>query len=288
MAKNSYIVDLFEFDDSQNRYKFKDSCVMTLEQGSGNLIITSDICKDKIHVSINIINDDVAIISREKHHIAGLYKITSIESNVVQCIDTAIDYVLRYKNFTFGVRFDTRSTSSANHFFGEYTKIRTTHRFIEKYESGRIKLEGSKINKGPNGLCIEYYDLDNSPIKYVGQFEDGKYDGEGEFYSDDGNIKLHCKNICAGVPNGNGFLVVGRNKIHRTIQMKQFKHLKSISDTYTNDIYATLEPDYGTVMNLIRFEALSLEDRTLYLFGEIQKLKMENIKPTKESIFNIF
>lgn len=282
---NSYIVDIFKFDALHNRYEFKDSCNMTLDKESGNLRITSDTCEDTLYLSVNIINEDIAIISREKHHIAQLYKITSFGG---PSIDTTIDYVLRYKNFTFGIRFDTRSTSSANNFFEEYTKIISIHRFIDKYDSGRVKLEGSKTNRGANGLCIEYYDLDKSPIKYVGEFEDGKYDGEGEFYSADGNIKLNCKNICANIPNGKGFLVVGRNKIHRTIEMKEFEYLKTTSNTYTNDVYATLEPEYETVMNMIRFEGLNLEDRTLYLFNEIQKLKIANIKSNKSSIFNLF
>lgn len=281
---NSYVVDLYSFNSSKNQYEFKDSCTMFLEKDTGNLLIKSDKDTTIVYVSVNLINDDIAMLSREKHNIAGLHKISCVNSQ-----DSTIDYVLRYKKHTFGVRFDTRSTSSANNFFDEYIKIRTAYRFVDKYRSGRISLEGSKTNKGSTGLCIEYYDENNSPIKYVGEFEDGKYDGEGEFYSADGNIRLHCKNICAGVPNGKGFLIVGRNKVCCTIDMKEFKHLTATSDTYTNDIYAAVEPDYEMIMNLVRFEALSLEDRSIYLFNEIQNLKKAGIKPsTKGSIFNIF
>jgi hypothetical protein len=102
-----------------------------------------------------------------------------------------------------------------------------------------------------------------------------------------------CKNICSGVPNGKGFLRIGRNKSSQTIDMKEFKNIKTNSVTYTNTIYSHLEPKYDEIMERMHFESLTLEDRMMYLYSEIQELKRTktNITSTlaqKGSYFNLF
>jgi len=284
---NNYIIDLFKWNDSTNTYEHKDDCIMSLDTCKGTLKImshTSVTASKEVYMLIDIVNDDFSIISRSRNNIASMYNVSS------HLLDKTIDYEMRYKNHRFGVRFDIRSSASESNFYEKYDVLRSKHRFTEKYASGRIKLEGSKTNKGADGICIEYYDLKNSPIKYVGEFEDGMYDGEGEFYSNDGNIHLLCKNICSGKPNGKGFLRIGRNKDSKILEMKDFKDLSSNSCDYTNTIYSRLEPKYTEMMMLMQFEALTLNDKLMYLFSEIQELKKTSPNTTAQSrsFFNLF
>lgn len=285
---NKYIVELFKWIPTTNSYKpvdSGDSCTMTLNTLSGVLNIDH-------HVLVNVLNDNFAIISRNRYNAPSSTYIISDHELVPKLI--AIDYEMMYNNQRFGVRFCNRSSASATDFNEKYDKLRSQYRFIERYPSGRIKLEGSKTNKGATGICIEYYDKVMSPIKYVGEFDDGTYDGAGEFFSVDGNIHLICKNICNGVPNGKGFLRIGRDKVRQPIEMKDFKNFKSTSATYTNDIYATIESDYSTIMEQVHFESLSLDDKLTHLFNEVQTLKkfMNNNTTTttslKSSVLNYF
>ncbi|VBB18220.1 hypothetical protein YASMINEVIRUS_683 [Yasminevirus sp. GU-2018] len=286
---NRYIVEVFTWNSNTNVYEKKDDCVMMLDSKTGDLSIESSTTKNLLYMSFNIVNDDFSILSKERHNVSHL-RYRSTLSNGVQS-DQTIDYEMRYKNNRFGVRFDSRSSASATNFQTEYTKLRTKHRTVEKYQSGRIKLEGFKTNSGVTGTGIEYYDIDGSPIKYVGEFEEGVYDGEGEFYSASGDIVLHCNNICSGVPNGKGTFVVGKNKLIRVLEMKDFKDLSSKRDDYLSSIYSRIDPAYEETLELVRFESLSLEDRTIFMFKEMQKLR-QILKTTnttvKGSFFNLF
>ena len=286
---NKYIVELFKWIPATNSYKPVDSgnsCTMTLNTLSGVLTIDH-------HVLVNVLNDDFAIISRNRYNASSSTYNISDQKFVPNLI--SIDYEMTYKNQRMGVCFCNRSSASATDFNEKYDKLISQYRFIERYPSGRVKLEGSKTNKGATGICIEYYDEKMSPIKYVGEFEEGRYDGAGEFFSVDGNIHLICKNICNGVPNGKGFLRIGRDKVRQPVEMNDFKDLKSVSSTYTNDIYAIIEPNYSLIMEQIHFESLSLDDKLLYLFDEVQSLKkyMNNNATTttlnsKKSMLNYF
>lgn len=291
--KSSYVVELFRWNPVDNIYEKKDDCTMTLDISTGDFTVVSASLVGKkpeqTYISVNVINDNFSIISRERQNIASLHNLS--RSNASQLNrDLTIDYEMRFENHRFGIRFDSRSSASEANFFNEFTKLRTKCKFTERYPSGNIKIEGTKTNSGYNGFCIEYYDKEGSPIKYMGEYEDGKYDGEGEFFSADGNIRISCKNICSGKPNGVGRLVVGRNRVTKDIDMKDYADIKSIDPKYTNTIYARIEPMYDELMELLNFEALSLENRTMYLFREIQKLRTSASKgqPQQKSFFNIF
>jgi hypothetical protein len=244
---------------------------MTLDLKSGDFkIISAD--NNVPYVGLNIIEDNFYIISRERQNIASLNNISNnISNNVSE--DLKIDYEMKFKNHKFGIRFDARSAASEANFYKEYMCLKNICKFSERYPSGNIRIEGTKTESGYNGYCIEYYDMIQSPVKYMGEFEDGKYDGEGDFFSSDGLIRLNCKNICAGKPNGIGRLIIGRNKITHMIDMKKFNTLDSYHEDYTKDIYKQIEPKYDELLVLLGFEAMTVESQSMYLFREIQKLK---------------
>jgi hypothetical protein len=295
-VKSSYIVELFRWNHTNDCYEKKDDCTMSLDINTGDFTVTStpiDKKNTQIYISVNIINDNFSIISRERHNIASLHNLSTLGINQQNHVDLTIDYEMRYMNHKFGIRFDSRSSASETIFFNEYTKIRSTCNFTERYASENIKIEGKKTSKGYNGFCIEYYDTEESHIKYIGEYEDGKYDGEGEFFSEDGNIRLSCKNICSGKPNGHGKLVIGRNRMTKIIEMKDYIDIKSTNPKYTNLIYALIDPKYVELMELLNFEALSITDRTMYLFNELQKLKTSTKQEVvsqvgQKSFFNMF
>lgn len=295
---NSYIVELFVWNAVDSMYEKKDDCIMTLNLTMpghstwGDLQILSE--SYHLYVNVNIVRDNFFIISRERQNIASLHNCAG---------KMTIDYEMCYKTDKpdktdkFGIRFDSRSSASEANFFAEYTKLRTAYQSTEHYPSGRIKMEGMRTTSGYNGICIEYHDVDSSPIKYMGDFEDGKYDGEGDFFSPDCNLRLSCKNICAGKPNGTGKLVVGRNHEVKMITMGKHTDISTIDSNYTNIIYSRVEPMYEDMMEFFKFDAMTLSDKITYMFLEFQKFKRDTSKSlqinprdqsNKGSLFNLF
>jgi len=300
--KCSYIIELFRWNTKDNIYEKKDDCVMYLDPINGDFeIVAASIIKIDVpkyttsnktpapcYVKANIINDNVMIISRERHNIASLYNVSFFNSNSL-LPELTIDYEMIFEQNKFGIRFDSRSASSEKNFYDEFTKLRTKYECVERYaESKRIKIEGSKSSSGKyTGFCIEYYDAPGSPIKYMGEFEDGLYDGEGEFFSLSGNIRLSCKNICNGVPNGFGRMTLGRNRDIKTVKMRDFLDVRSTDAKYTNIICYKVDPGYDDITEM--FKNMSLEDRTMFLFNELKKLHANNDQKSQtKSFFNLF
>jgi hypothetical protein len=299
---NRYITEVFRWNAGTGRYEKKDDCLMTLDTSNGDFNVFSttkqsdnDLTKrasQPLHyISVNVLKDNFSIISR-KHH-----KIASMSNSTASCNETTIsnlvfEYEFQYEGEKFGISFDQRSAAAEDNFYTEYTKLRTKYQSVEYYESKRIKMEGNKINNQYEGFCVEYYDLPDSPIKYVGEFENGKYDGSGDFFSSDGYIRLICGNICAGKPNRIGRLIIGKNRDEKYITMLDFKHLNPSDPNYTNDILKQLDPEYDDLMALLKFESMSLDERTLYLFKELQKLSKTitatSVPKQAKPFFNLF
>jgi hypothetical protein len=282
---NNYIVELFRWDAKNGRYDKKDDCKMLLNLQNGDFKISKIDDSQKVYLDTNIVDKNVTILSRERHNVPSMNCLTadtepvSREPESVQSIrilksDLTIDYEMYFNGNKFGIRFCNRSSASEKNFFDEFNKLKKKYEFVERYPSGNKKIEGVRTEKGYCGMCIEYYDRESGPIKYMGEFEDSMYDGEGEFFSEDGMIRLSCKNICSGKPNGVGRLVVGRNKIVRMIEMKDHSNLLSKDPRYTNNIYAQINPDYQNTIEMFRFDEMTVDERMIYLLKEIQKLRI--------------
>lgn len=277
---NTYIVELYKWVSQEHHYEKKDNCIMALNTETGDLTIKSDDDRKIAYVSVNVIKDDIVIMSRKNYMTRQNQVFNQLE--FVEC-------EMRFKGNRFALRFDSRSSAAEKNFSKEFTILRNKHTVTSFYQSGNRKIEGMKTEDGYNGMCIEYYDQVDSPVKYVGEFEDGLYDGEGDFFSMDGNIRLVCKNICSGKPNGFGKLIVGKNKLSKLIEMKQYSQLNSLDDQYLSKIYAKIEPKYNDMIELLNFEKLTLEERLSYLFLELQKMKSDKSEPKQtKSFFNMF
>lgn len=274
---NTYIIELFAWKQKENVYEKKDDCLMVLGltgNERGMLRIKSDTTKTEYYV-VDIINENLIILSREKHNIMSMYNI------IDGC--GVMDYEMYYKGNKFGIRFDSRSSAAEKNFFDEFTKLRKAVQFVERYPSGNKKIEGMKTDDGYNGYCIEYYDSLKSPIKYMGEFEDGEYDGSGEFFSEDSNIRLVCNNICNGIPNGIGKLIVGRNRIIQNVDMGTILYYAS-SPSYTNQICMDLFPEYEDLIEQANFDAIkTIDEKMMYLLKKIQKLSVTNNAPNPQN-----
>ncbi len=277
---NTYIIELFEWIQEDSIYVKKDDCTLILNLNGddrGTLKIKFDNAKTE-YLVIDIINEDLAILSREKHNIMSMHNI--IDGTGV------IDYEMYYRGNKFGIRFDARSSVAEKNFFDEFNKLRKVVQFVERYPSGNKKIEGMKTDDGYNGYCIEYYDRLNSPIKFMGEYEDGEYDGAGEFFSEDSNIRLICNNICNGVPNGIGKLIIGRNKIVQNVDMKTIT-TNAHNLTYTNQICTGILPEYEDIIEQANFEAMkTVDEKMMYLLKKIQKLSSsKNMQSNNQSAF---
>jgi hypothetical protein len=259
---NTYIIELFTWKNTESVYEKKDDCLMILNLSGkqmGYLTIKSD-NKELEYMTVDILNENLVILSREKHNVMSMWNV--INNSQV------IDYEMYYNGTKFGIRFDTRSSAAEKNFLTEFNKLR----------------KAVQTDDGYNGYCIEYYDNVNSPIKYMGEFEDGEYDGVGEFFSEDSNIRLICGTICNGVPNGHGKLIIGKNKIVQNVDMKKIKYLAN-SPSYTNQICMDLFPEYNDLIEQVNFEAMgSVDDKLIYLLKKLQMLSSTNMKKTQKDI----
>ena len=63
-----------------------------------------------------------------------------------------------------------------------------------------VKENDSVVDRIANGNGTWYYDGLSSRIKYQGEWENGKFDGAGIFYSYDGKMSISANNISGGIP----------------------------------------------------------------------------------------
>lgn len=274
---NSYIVDLLRWSFDDDKYHKTDDAILKLYDNGRMTLEINDI----YYLDVNIIDQNIYIISRHKHHMAYM-------SDNLLSIDCEIYYNGSNDEQKFALRFDSASSSSEQHFYDQFTKLKNKTQFVEYYQSGNKRIEGTKIDKGYCGLCIEYYDNSDSSIKYIGEFENNLYDGGGDFFSEDGIIRLTCNNICNNVPNGTGMLIIGHNKIHKIINMNNFDMLDPKDDDYINNICRSAlassvdVPNYDIFMETIRFECMDTNNKMLYLFYECQNINNEHINAHKK------
>lgn len=255
---STFLIKYYVWDNKENNYQGGQDCVLMLNTDGKFEISKMD--EPVIMVKANILKDNIALISRNKHK-------NNRHDNIV------IDYEMYYDDIKFGFRFDARSSAAEVKFRNEYDNIIHKIQTIQKYKSERIHIEGHQVNGNFEGMCIEHYDKSKSPIKYIGEFEDGLYDGHGEFYSKCGNIKLTCNNICSGKPNGKGLLIVGKKSYE--LNMEDYKHCE-IDDDYLVNIYAELDINYKLRLEELTFNQKDLNDKLLYLLREIQKIKYKD------------
>jgi hypothetical protein len=114
-------------------------------------------------------------------------------------------------NTTF--HFDSQSASAFTDFKQKLTEMINQKVETIYYPNEHLYYFGETIvdkdnMKIPHGLGTIHYDSDISKVKYTGEFENGNYDGAGEFFSYDNKISIKANNISNGIPTQKGVLLI--------------------------------------------------------------------------------
>jgi len=286
MSNNTFLTELFDWSNQNMIYRKIGDCRVTISE-EGILKLEEDISPKTAsqqssnltktpqeYLNINIKDSGAMIISQHKNIERKMYQITSDNGKLL-----SLDIELIAGTKKFGLRFDSNSSSSLKIFCEKFEKMRQKKLAIKRYESSNLRFEGVFVGDTVTGQCMEYYDTPNHQVKYIGEMENGKYDGSGEFFSEDNMFRLICPNICKGTPNGKGQLIIGNRK-PIVINMNEMKDLNSSYDKYLHNIVRRIEPDIDNLIEQIKFELLNNDAQMLYILKEIQKLRQQiNSKP---------
>ena len=117
------------------------------------------------------------------------------------------------------IEFDSNSSSAYTTFKESFEKLLNTKSESQYYDSGRLRYVGEVLEledeeSSYNGNGVLYYDYCSNSKKFSGEFEDGEFDGAGEFYNQEGNIKIIANNISNGLP-------VQKGKLHINFQSRE-------------------------------------------------------------------
>ena len=280
MDNNQYIVGVYKWNSASNKYEHSTDGILKLFTNGKFTIINNGDTNTKLPV-LTVLTDDFT-------------ENNTFVINNVKNINNAYDVEIITKNGKFGIRFDRSSSAAYNEFMKDYHKLKERINDATRYyESGKLKIFGDIVNGEFTGNCVEYHDNERNSIKYIGDMEDGDYDGSGEFLSECGLIKVCANNICGGVPNGTGKLFV----CGKLIQIFKFQDYNKRVDTrdtnYCNKILQLVRKDHIAIYREGKFNALDADERVNYLFGvladtcdelERTKSRLDEIeKSTKKS-----
>jgi len=198
--------------------------------------------------------------------------------------------------------FDSQSASSFTHFTETFNNMINNKIETIKYPSGHLYYFGKTVDndtmKQPHELGTVHYDTVMNKVKYTGEFEYGKYDGAGEFFSYDNKISIKANNISNGIPTQNGILKInlGVKSITYDIDFdylfesfnltekkdKQFFVKSDIFVKNVADLYWTDEESIDSVM----FSEKSIDDKHLEIWNQIQELnnKIDSLSVLNESL----
>jgi hypothetical protein len=120
------------------------------------------------------------------------------------------------------VKFD-RNSKAAHKAFVKILQEINERKFANIYypETHDILYHGTMKNGKYDGYGMEFYQ--NGNVKYQGEFENGLYDGSGEWMSISNKIRVICNSICNGLPTGIG--TIEYNGVKKNINFNAFKML---------------------------------------------------------------
>tara|TARA_B110000208_G_scaffold69547_1_gene89719 strand:- start:131 stop:967 length:837 start_codon:yes stop_codon:yes gene_type:complete len=224
---------------------------------------------------------------------SGNYKLLnipiSIDLNYEYNPDEYNDLTFNYKNKLYGIRFDKHSESSYSNFKKTFNTIKDKKFFTKYYDNGRIKITGGYSNDEYNGYVTEYYNNDESSIKFEGEMEDNEY-VEGIFKNQNGTIKLEALNIVCGLING--YIKIIYNNSVDTVEdqylftdINGYGNLNISSSSFVEDVCGQV---YGNeFMKELRFHNLSNNDKLYKLYCSLEEIsiKLEQINQKNNGIF---
>ena len=186
--------------------------------------------------NIPIINIRTHKSNSDKMNQSLLYKFMTNNFAQVSFDDETSICNLSYKDFYSSniynntIIFDNSSSSAYADFKKTFNNYLNSKCETEYYPSGNEMYVGEVLYKKgmdevvverlPNGHGTYYYDTPSHKIKYIGDYEEGNYDGSGTFYSSDGKINVIALNISNGIPTQKGKLNINFSKKKETIEFQ--------------------------------------------------------------------
>lgn len=209
--------------------------------------------------------------------------------NLYQCL---LEYPFEHeygRNLKSVIKFDESSSSAYSDFKNKLSMLTTTQLETIYYPNGYIRYVGDVLyvknnntvtERVANGNGILYYNEVNQKVKYKGEWENGKFDGAGIFYSYDGKMSIKANNISNGVPTQKGKLFINLDNFNKTYEInftELFDKLKVNKENRYNfvladDFVKKVAKHYNESIDKLIFNELSTNDKFSELWNQINEL----------------
>ena len=233
-------------------------------------------------------------------HISSNFAKVLFDDELSECM---LDFSNRdYSKSKSKIKFDKQSASAYTNFKTNLTKMINTKNETNYYSNGRVWYIGevlyekdsndNVINRIANGKGTLYYNGVKPHAKYKGEFENGEFDGAGEFYSYDGKLSISAKNISNSLPIDIGFLNINFNHNPESIKidfLEVFKKLKLDkkaarefvkSNDFVKDVAKLYWQNTEPIEKSI-FRDYTTEDKHVEVWNQIQQLESKIEELTK-------
>lgn len=253
--------------------------------------------------------------SNDENNIVLLHKIITSNFAKVSYDDISMECFIEFKKTSTStdycsiIYFDKSSSSAYSEFKKNFTEMTNTQIETIYYANGHVWYVGEVlqlkeadklVDRVGHGQGTLFYDGNRAQPKYKGEFENGKYDGSGIFYSYDGKISISSNNISNGIPTQKGKLSINFNKfLNELIEVdftevfdklcpsktKEFKQIFVRSDSFVKKVtemyWNNNEPIDKTI-----FREKSVEDKHVDIWNQIQELstKVEQLGQQNKQI----
>ncbi len=213
--------------------------------------------------------------------------------------DISMECFLEYKDYnkTSGeiksvIKFDKSSSSAYALFKKNFTEMMCTQNETIYYPSGRVWYIGQVLHVEETGKLVDrvahgtgtwYYDGVGSRVKYQGEWENGKFDGAGVFYSYDGKMSITANNISSGIPIGKAKLSIGFNKASEIIEINFTEYFDKLNMNKQDKVNFARADNFvktvaqhfwssGEPIERVIFRDQSVEDKHVELWNKINEL----------------
>jgi hypothetical protein len=305
-----YIIKFKKNTDDDECFKVNDivDCYVELSEYKTNRMKIPTIevrtCKDA--------GDDTNVVLLYKHITNKFAKVDFNDSERMCTIIYNGGYNQK-TTYTSTMKFDDSSSSAYSDFKTNFESSLNSSFETEYYPSGRVMYigemlynkteDGNPKNRVPNGDGTLYFNSFNKAIKYDGEFDDGKYDGRGQFYNKEGKITLTALNISNGIPTQKGKLNINFTNKHEVIELtfseiweklgltnKEQRKKFVMNDNFVNEITKLYWKNDDVGINELSFRENPASEQRSVLWKELKSLRFEitrmNISSNKLSETN--
>ena len=191
------------------------------------------------------------------------------------------------------IKFDSNSSSAWVNYKTLIVTIINTKNEIERYPSGNILCIGDILYKNNkrilHGSGTVFYDKPTNNIMYIGEFENGLFDGSGIFYSLDGNVLITVNNIANGIPKHCGEIKINYPNYELIKEISFYDIWDKLNISSNDAIISFVNSDkfVDTITKLVwtntksleeyKFEVMSPDDKFNLFYSKIKKLEQYNI-----------